>query len=259
MAMKRAILLAGVVAVTLGGLALDAQNPAADWPAVAGDVGAMKYSPADQITPANVSRLTQAWTYPAGGAAPIVINNVMYFAAGANVVALNAGNDVAEMLTLVDSYTQQGLHVTDLGVRIGMTRGQHQAFMRRLVLPTTVRPGQTVDAKLVVRVVRGEKKTLRFKLRIPRTLKPGLRTITLRGANPDGADDLFGELIITLGGDEEDGEPGGPRNLKALAHEMLKIQRYDGITLGKRSGPHVYRDDDLRIGGRAKADVIVRR
>ena len=50
----------------------------------------MKYSPADQITPANVSTLTQAWTYPTGGAAPIVINNVMYFAAGPNVVALNA-------------------------------------------------------------------------------------------------------------------------------------------------------------------------
>ena len=31
-----------------------AQSPT-DWPAVAGDVGAMKYSPIDQITPANVT------------------------------------------------------------------------------------------------------------------------------------------------------------------------------------------------------------
>ena len=54
----------------------------ADWPAVAGDVGAMKYSPADQITPANVSQLTQAWTYPSGGPAPIVVGNLMYFVAG---------------------------------------------------------------------------------------------------------------------------------------------------------------------------------
>ena len=111
----------------------------------------------------------------------------------------------------------------------------------------------------MVRVVRGEKRTLRFKLRIPSTLKPGLREIVLRGANPDGADDLFGELVITLGGDEEEGEPGGPRNLKTLVREMRKIQRYDGITLGKRRGPRVYRDDDLRIGGRAKATVLVRR
>lgn len=82
-------LFAAAVSVATGSLTLDAQNPA-DWPAVAGDVGAMKYSPADQITPANVSKLTQAWTYPTGGAAPIVINNVMYFAGAGNVIALHA-------------------------------------------------------------------------------------------------------------------------------------------------------------------------
>src|SRR4051812_4597653 len=55
-----------------GLLAADAQSPT-DWPAVAGDPGGMKYSPADQITPANVARLTQAWTYQSAGSAPIVI------------------------------------------------------------------------------------------------------------------------------------------------------------------------------------------
>ena len=59
--MRRLALLAAVIGVAAGSLAVDAQNPA-DWPAVAGDVGAMKYSPADQITPANVAKLTQAWT-----------------------------------------------------------------------------------------------------------------------------------------------------------------------------------------------------
>ena len=44
----------------------------------------------DQITPANVSTLAQAWTYPSGGAAPIVIDNTMYFVAAGHVVALNA-------------------------------------------------------------------------------------------------------------------------------------------------------------------------
>ena len=76
-------------AIAFGTRAIEAQN-GIDWPAVAGDVGAMKYSPADQITPANVARLTQAWSYPTGGAAPIVVTNVMYFAAGPDVVALNA-------------------------------------------------------------------------------------------------------------------------------------------------------------------------
>ena len=69
-------LVAALGALVFGGLAV-AQNPA-DWPAVAGDIGAMKYSPADQITPANVAKLTQAWTYQTGGPAPIVVNNVAW-------------------------------------------------------------------------------------------------------------------------------------------------------------------------------------
>jgi glucose dehydrogenase len=100
---QRLAVLAALGTIVFGPLALDAQNPA-DWPAVAGDVGAMKYSPADQITPANVAKLTQAWTYQPGGPAPIVVSNVMYFASGANVVALNAetGTEVWKF-TLADA------------------------------------------------------------------------------------------------------------------------------------------------------------
>jgi quinoprotein glucose dehydrogenase len=100
---QRIAALAALGTIVFGPLALDAQNPA-DWPAVAGDVGAMKYSPADQITPANVAKLTQAWTYQPGGPAPIVVSNVMYFASGANVVALNAetGTEVWKF-TLADA------------------------------------------------------------------------------------------------------------------------------------------------------------
>src|SRR5260221_12860742 len=54
-----------------------------DWPTVGNDPASMKYSPLTQITPANVGRLTTAWTYdmgvPASGytITPIVIGNVM--------------------------------------------------------------------------------------------------------------------------------------------------------------------------------------
>ena len=61
-----------------------------DWPGVGGDPGGMKYSPLAEMTPANVSRLKEAWTYDPGGPAPIVINNTMYFVAAGNVVALKA-------------------------------------------------------------------------------------------------------------------------------------------------------------------------
>src|SRR5579872_1569786 len=86
-----AVACAGVLPIAM--LVLHAQNTA-DWPAAAGDIGGMKYSPADQITPANVGKLKQAWTYQPGGPAPIVVNNLLYTVAGPNVVALNADTGV---------------------------------------------------------------------------------------------------------------------------------------------------------------------
>jgi quinoprotein glucose dehydrogenase len=98
----------------LAALALHAQSPT-DWPAAAGDIGAMKYSPADQITPANVGRLTQAWTYQPGGPAPIVVNNLLYTVAGANVVALNAETGVEAWKFKLSDATTGG------AIRRGMT------------------------------------------------------------------------------------------------------------------------------------------
>jgi quinoprotein glucose dehydrogenase len=86
--MKR--LLLGVATTGLMLSAGLAAQSASDWSGTAGDAGAMKYAPASEITPANVSRLKEVWTYRPGGPAPIVINNTMYFASGGNVVALKA-------------------------------------------------------------------------------------------------------------------------------------------------------------------------
>ena len=91
--MKRLLLGVAVAGLLSAGLA--AQS-ATDWPSTAGDPGAMKYSSVGDITPANVSRLKEVWTYRPGGPSPIVINNTMYFATGGNVVALKAdsGNEL---------------------------------------------------------------------------------------------------------------------------------------------------------------------
>jgi quinoprotein glucose dehydrogenase len=89
--MKGWLVPVSVLFFTLGALAIADAQSTTDWPAVAGDVGASKYSPADQITPANVNKLAQSWTYGPGGPNPIVINNTMYFVAGGRtVVALKA-------------------------------------------------------------------------------------------------------------------------------------------------------------------------
>src|SRR5262245_54752014 len=90
MSIKRTASLAAAALVAMAGLSGRAQQRAIDWPAVSGDAGAMKYSPADQITPANVTQMKEAWSYTPGGAWPIVVRGVMYFAGGANVFALNA-------------------------------------------------------------------------------------------------------------------------------------------------------------------------
>ena len=103
--MKRfsVLLLIAVVGLAV----LDAQTPTTDWPAVGGDIGGMKYSPLDQITPANVSKLTQAWEYTGGGV-PIVVENVMYFASGGNIVAVKADTGTEVWKYLLSQATRCG-------------------------------------------------------------------------------------------------------------------------------------------------------
>ncbi len=87
--MARGLVCTAVGCLAFGALGVAAQRPT-DWPAVAGDLGATKFAAADQITPDNVGRLAEAWSYAGAGVAPIVIDNVMYFVSGGNVVALQA-------------------------------------------------------------------------------------------------------------------------------------------------------------------------
>jgi len=93
--MKRVVLQVVVIGFAIG-VGVSAQR-AGDWPTVGNDPGSMKFSTLTEITPANVSRLKQAWTFdtgaPAGGytITPIVINNVMYLPVQSSIiVALKA-------------------------------------------------------------------------------------------------------------------------------------------------------------------------
>src|SRR5690606_22496768 len=95
--------LAGVTASIA--VAQPAEQPG-DWPMYSRDLAGTRYSPLTQITPGNVSMLTQAWFVPvargpddddAGGpsgnphAPPIVMDGVMYLPArGHEVLALDA-------------------------------------------------------------------------------------------------------------------------------------------------------------------------
>jgi glucose dehydrogenase len=73
---------------------------AAEWPMYNRDLMGSRHSPLTQITPANVSRLRQAWTYKLGKSAdsgsltggteftPIVVRGVMYVSTATSVAAL---------------------------------------------------------------------------------------------------------------------------------------------------------------------------
>ena len=72
--------------------ALAQRNAAGDWPSYGRDPGAQRYSPLTQITPQNVATLERAWTFDTGATAmqvtPLVIDGVMYVAAGNHIFAL---------------------------------------------------------------------------------------------------------------------------------------------------------------------------
>jgi glucose dehydrogenase len=84
---------------------VSAQEPAApaaaaEWPMYNRDLRGTRHSPLTQITPANVSRLRQVWSYKLGKASdtggltggteftPIVVRGVMYVSTATSVVAL---------------------------------------------------------------------------------------------------------------------------------------------------------------------------
>src|SRR5579862_6995921 len=91
----------------LGAMSAAAQIPSSDWPNYTRDLAGTKYSPLDQITPENVSKLAPAWSFSlraeapranspkddpfalpgatpvtTSAATPIVVKGVMYLPAG---------------------------------------------------------------------------------------------------------------------------------------------------------------------------------
>jgi quinoprotein glucose dehydrogenase len=100
---NKGLLLLAAACLPATAIAVSAQDrgaaTGADWPRYARDEGGTRFSPLDQITPANVGQLEQAWSFrlrPEGGASllggtvPIVIDGVMYLPLGNAVVALEA-------------------------------------------------------------------------------------------------------------------------------------------------------------------------
>jgi quinoprotein glucose dehydrogenase len=132
----RVKLLVALLAIVFA-LSSNAQQPSSarsgDWPMYRHDLAGTGYSPLTQITSANVSTLTQAWTYGlqsnapapaaaagrggAGGTAvnsqatPIVIGGVMYLPAANRVVAVEAetGKEIWQSLVTAGAPSRRGV------------------------------------------------------------------------------------------------------------------------------------------------------
>jgi hypothetical protein len=180
------------------------------------------------------------------------------FVGTANTVAARASNDVFEALTAIDDYQGTPPRVKEVAVRIDVRRGEQRAFLRSVRLPRRVRPGRMVRARVTLRKVRGGTIVRRYPIRIPSGMGAGVRSVTFSGTDADVADDgLLGAIIIS---DEEDDGAGneGPETVRTLASRIRSIHRFDGVRVrGGFGRQHAFRDDELRISGRASATFRV--
>ncbi|MGI8623170.1 MAG: hypothetical protein ACR2NB_06710 [Solirubrobacteraceae bacterium] len=172
-----------------------------------------------------------------------------------NPAALAAGTDASLALSLLDAYKGEPVHVTQVSARVSETRAQRQAYLRSVKLPRRIRRGATVPGRLTVQVVHGPRRTIPFRWRVPTSLPTGRRTLQLRGPDPDSGGGFFDTITIDLGCGGGSSDSEGPRSLEALRRSFSAVGRYDGIRL--KSGPRVYLDSTYRIGGQAKAKVVV--
>jgi len=179
------------------------------------------------------------------------------FVGTANTVAARASSDVFDALASIDDYQGTPPEIGEVAVRIDLRRGEQRAFLRSVKLPGRVRAGQRVRARVRLRRVRGATFTRTYPMRIPRGLRGGVRTLRFSGTDADVADDGLLGAIILDGVDDGAGNPG-PRDLGALAKRIRSIRRYDDVRVragGTRT--RAFRDDRIRISGRASARVRV--
>ncbi|HVP84774.1 MAG TPA: pyrroloquinoline quinone-dependent dehydrogenase [Rhizomicrobium sp.] len=155
------LVLASLVAVSLAAVPATAAEPG--WPAYGGDQGGQRYSAARQITPANVTRLTQAWSYSTGdmttkGAAmkrasfedtPILADGRLYVCSPFNEVsALDPGN--GKLLWRFDPKLDSSLHYPNdfvcRGVAFAPVQDAKGVCVHRIYLNTADRRLIALDA-----------------------------------------------------------------------------------------------------------------
>jgi hypothetical protein len=186
------------------------------------------------------------------------------FGAG-NVIAGAASTDLADALLRIDGYKAGEVHVAAVDGTVAISRGQRQAFLRKVRLPRSVRKGtREVRATIVLRHVRGPLERRRVTVKLPHGLQPGKRRLVFIGRDVDFSEfDLFELFGFDFGG--SGGGSLGPPDLHALADSIEGIARYDGVSVRRpRSNPgdfdpgvRSFRARDVRISGRARTTIRI--
>jgi hypothetical protein len=175
-----------------------------------------------------------------------------------NAVTTDAAGDLATALGDVDAYTGKPPTVTHVSVVMNLRRRAEQAFIRGVSLPRRVRAGHDTRVRLMLQQLRGERFVKTYRLHIPASAPGGRHKLRLVGQDADQGDDALDAVILSDGGNPTPGGDPGPRTLHALAKEVGRIHRYDGVRL--RLGHRVvkaFRDDAFRISGQGQATVRV--
>lgn len=174
-------------------------------------------------------------------------------------LALAMGGDVTSALDRVADARFAALHLTRIDASASVERGLRLATIRSAhVARRVVRPGQKVRVALRVRLLRGPLRTLHFTLHVPRDAPPGPRILRLAGTPVEDAD-LAGDdalsILLDLFGD---GGGGGAQEMRQVVKGFGATARYDGVRV--KLGSEIwraYRNDHLRIDGRASIDLVV--
>ena len=185
----------------------------------------------------------------------------------AGVVGSPAVSDVSEAVGILDAYQFEPLHLKSVAIDLRARRGLSQAYLVGLRGPHVLRRGRTYRFTAMLHRVHGAKLTRTLKIRVSRGVRRGFHQLVVRGTPSDtsGAPS-DSDLSIILGFDPgSSSDDPGPRSIKALAHAIAGLHRYDGVTADFRGGGglesrrRVFRDPNLRVSGTQRYDVLVRR
>jgi hypothetical protein len=180
-----------------------------------------------------------------------------------NSLAGAAATDMSAAVQLLDSYRFATLHPTDVQVGLRARTGVAQAFITGATAPSHIRRGQTLRIRLRLHHTQtGARTTQTIRVPIPRSTPRGQHTLRIVGTPADvgGNPDDPGDLSVVFE-EQDSGENQGARSLTELRSAFKALGRISGVTvsIGTALEHEVFRDPRLRITGRARVLVTIRR